>query len=96
MTESDESPPFATAEEFPESEGVEVLQNAAREMIIAARAMLDIAEEVVADPRAIGTVISAITATTTELFRSASHRAPLHGVGRDDDDLDDFEHIDIE
>lgn len=65
-------------------EGVEHLQNAARELIAAARAFLDVAEEVVDDPGSLG----AFTATLSDLADLATGRAgaaPTRHATRDAD-----------
>ncbi len=73
------------------AKGVEALQSAAREMIAAARAMLDVADELVADPRAVGTVVEAMSAWAGRASRAASSPPGRSGRpgsvdGSDDDD----------
>lgn len=58
-------------------EGAEHLQAAAREFIAAARTMLDVAEEVIADPKAIGEVFSSLANVTNDLIRSAAQSKPM-------------------
>lgn len=59
--------------------GVEHLQRAAREVIAASRALLDVAEELVEDPRGVAGI--------AELLGSLAARAPRPGAaGRSGDD----------
>lgn len=58
------------------AEGIEHLQRAAREMIAASRAALDVAERLVDDPDSIGRIGAAIG--------SAAERARRAGTSRDD------------
>jgi hypothetical protein len=62
--------------------GLEHLQRAAREMIAASRALLDVAEELVEDPKAASGIIDLLGSVTSRPSRSAGRAAP-HG---DDDD----------
>jgi len=68
----------------PLGRGVEALQAAAPEVITATRAMLDVAEDLVRDPRAASTVLGAVDAMSRAAGRFAPGRA-----APDDDDLDD-------
>jgi hypothetical protein len=77
------------ADELPP--GVELLQNAALQLIGAAKAFLDVAERVVQDPRAVAEVaatIGAVAKAAIESIRPAAH---------DDEPAppDDVQHIDI-
>jgi hypothetical protein len=67
--------------------GVEAIQAAATEVIAAARAMLDVADELVHDPQTAGAVIDAFAsvARAATRFSPGAERAP-GGAGRDDDD----------
>lgn len=72
--------------------GMEALQGAAREMIAAARAMLDVADDLVSDPSTVGEVLSALSAMAAPLRQAgpgggsdAGGRGPHAG----DDDEDD-------
>ncbi len=78
------------------SESVDVFQNAALELIGAARNALDAAEELVTDPHAIGTAWESLRGVATEFLRAAAH--PPRGHGRDDadDDADRFTTIPVE
>ena len=81
------------------AEGVELFQNAALELIGAARNALDAAEELVADPHAIGTAVESLRGIAAEVLRAATPVA-RHGGERDadpdgEDDDDDFHHIRI-
>lgn len=58
-------------------EGSELLQAAAREFIAAARTMLDAAEDVIADPKAIGAVFGSLANVTNDLIRSAAQSNPM-------------------
>ncbi len=57
------------------SAGVEHLQNAAREMIAAARLFLDAAEEVVEDPQVVSELGGAVRGVVSDLARAADRRA---------------------
>jgi hypothetical protein len=63
-------------------EGLEHLQAAAREFIAAARAMLDVAEELVDDPSTVGTIVGALGA----MVKAATAPAPSGGGAAPDDD----------
>lgn len=72
-------------------EGIEHLQAAAREMIRATRSLLDAAEELVDDPRAVqglaGTIATVAQAAASRLRTDAGAGVP--SGGDDDDDGDD-------
>jgi hypothetical protein len=71
------------------AKGVEALQSAAQEMIAAARAMLDVADELVRDPRAAGTVVEAMSSfARRQANRAASSPPGRPGGGDDDEDGD--------
>jgi hypothetical protein len=67
------------------SEGLAHLQAAAREAIAAARAFLDVAEDLVGDPAA----ASAIVDTLGSVVRAAAARGRAASGGRDDGGDDD-------
>ncbi len=82
------------------AEGVELFQNAALELIGAARNALDAAEELVADPHAIGTAVESLRGIAAEVVRAASPttRHGTSGSGDNEDDAEDgdgFQHIRI-
>jgi hypothetical protein len=56
-------------------EGIQYLQAAARELIHAARALLDVAEDVIDDPAAIATLMSALGAMGDAARRRATTAA---------------------
>ena len=73
--------------------GMEALQGAARELIAAARAMLDVADDLVSDPRTVGGVLSALSAMAAPLRQAgtgggsdAGRRGPDDGEDEDDGD----------
>lgn len=68
------------------AKGVEALQSAAQEMIAAARAMLDVADELVRDPRAAGTVVEAMSSFARRQANSAASSPPGRPDGGDDED----------
>lgn len=71
------------------AKGAEALQSAAREMIAAARAMLDVADELVRDPRAVGTVVEAMSSYARRRASGAAWPPPARpGEGGDEDDGD--------
>lgn len=83
------------------SEGTDLLQVAAREFIAAARTMLDVAEEAIADPTVIRTALGSFAGMTNELIRSAAQRpqrmkSHRENVVEADDPDDGFEHIVVE
>ena len=53
-------------------EGLEHLQAAARELIAAARAVLDVAEELVNDPETVSTVVGAVSGLVQAAGRAAA------------------------
>jgi len=72
-------------------EGLEHLQTAAHEMIKAARAFLDVAEELVTDPQTSATLLGFLDSVA-----GAAGRARSPGDDRDDrDDGDPVEHIPV-
>jgi hypothetical protein len=76
------------------ADGVAHLQAAARELIAAARAMLDVAEDLVADPGAVTAVVDAfgsIVRTAARAARDAT--ATVHEA--DDDDRHGVERIQV-
>ena len=82
-------------------DGTDVLQAAAREFISAARTMLDVAEEVVSDPRGLGPALSTLAGMTNELLRAAAHSNPMAhwragDVPPDDDPDDGFQRIHVD
>ncbi|MEZ5180395.1 MAG: hypothetical protein R2702_00710 [Acidimicrobiales bacterium] len=64
--------------------GVEHLQRAAREVIAASRALLDVAEELVEDPQGVAGLVEALTGAAGRFARSAA--APGDEAGADGDD----------
>jgi hypothetical protein len=73
-------------------EGLEHLQSAARELIAAARAMLDVAEDLVNDPEAVASVAGTVGALG-DLVRQ---RRPAATKPDADDDESDVERITIQ
>jgi hypothetical protein len=82
----------------PASEGAERFQAAARELIDAARTMLDAAEEAVADPHVFRTALGSLRGLADDVFRVASQANPMgHRARRDEpDDPDEFHHIRVD
>jgi len=82
----------------PASEGAERFQAAARELIDAARTMLDAAEEAVADPHVFHTALGSLRGLADDVFRVASQANPMgHRARRDEpDDPDEFHHIRVD
>lgn len=74
-------------------EGLEHLQTAAEELIAAARAFLDVAEEVVTDPKTADSLLGLLDSVTTLATRGRSGRAS--GAGRSDEGDDPVEHIPV-
>lgn len=74
-------------------EGLEHLQAAAREFISAARAMLDVAEELVDDPSTVGTIVGALGA----MVKAATSPAPSSRGATSEDDAGGgrVEHIQV-
>jgi len=86
MTASDEGtvPPGAWDDQDPRLQaGLDHLQRAAREMIAASRALLDVAEELVEDPKAASGIIDLLGSVAGRPGRSAGRVDPDEG---DDDD----------
>ncbi|MGN6694717.1 MAG: hypothetical protein ACTHN0_11125 [Aquihabitans sp.] len=91
MTTADEDPPASSAgdpgawsDQDPRLQaGLEHLQRAAREMIAASRALLDVAEELVEDPKAASGIIDLLGSVAGRSGRQAGRAAPHDG---DDDD----------
>jgi hypothetical protein len=75
------------------AEGLQHLQTAAREAIAAARAFLDVAEDLVADPAAVSAVVDAVGSAV----RTAA-RLGRDAAGRADDDATEgrVQHIRVE
>jgi len=69
------------------ADGVAHLETAAKEMIEAARAFLDVAEEVVGDPRTVEGLLSALTSLAERV---------TPGRADDGDSGSGLEHIDLE
>jgi hypothetical protein len=69
-------------------DGLDHLQRAAREMIAASRALLDVAEELVEDPHTVGAVVGAVGSFAKMATRAArpGRRAPHADDDPDDDD----------
>ena len=63
--------------------GLEHLQRAAREMIAASRALLDVAEELVEDPKAAAGIVDLLGSVAPRRARGAA--APSSADGPDDD-----------
>ena len=70
-------------------EGIDHLQRAAREVIAASRALLDVAEELVEDPHAAGDVgrfVASLTGQAQRWAGSLTRSAPAGHRDPDDDD----------
>lgn len=65
MTSAGDEAEFDTESDVRMADGIEHLQRAARELIAASRAVLDVAEQLVDDPDTIGRVGAAIGSLTT-------------------------------
>jgi hypothetical protein len=79
-------------------DGVELFQAAARDLIDAARSMLDVAADVIEDPAAIGAALQTVRSMTSEVLRSATRHGAA-GQGPDASDPDDaasFQRIDLD
>ncbi|HET8929519.1 MAG TPA: hypothetical protein VFN21_02560 [Acidimicrobiales bacterium] len=79
-------------------DGVELFQAAARDLIDAARSMLDVAADVIEDPAAIGAALQTVRSMTSEVLRSATRHGAA-GRGPDASDPDDdasFQRIDLD
>ncbi len=74
-------------------EGLEHLQTAAEELIAAARAFLDVAEEVVTDPKTADSLLGLLDSVAGLAKRSRPGRAS--GSGRPEDGDDPVEHIPV-
>ena len=69
-------------------DGVQHLQRAAQESIAAVRALLDVVEELVADPRTVDTLLSGLS-SLTDITKSGivdKHRSPPRDPAGGDDD----------
>lgn len=98
---SDENPADDSADTDGVAAGVEQFQKAALDALRAARAMIDAAESIVSDPKAIESVIATVadaardaTRTVAGFAAAAARSATDDGPG-DDDDESGFETIDI-
>lgn len=90
---------FSQATEPPRStEPADLFANAARDLIEAARHALDIAEELIDDPKAIGAAFDAVRSVASDVARGASRHVPFaDGDSRaHDDDDDDFQFIPVD
>lgn len=88
---------FESTEAHGAPDAVEVFQNAALELIAAARNALDVAEELVADPHAIGVALESVKGIATEVLRSARPGGPPAPRPRADAaDVDDFQSIRVD
>jgi hypothetical protein len=79
-------------------EGVEHLQSAARELIAAARAFLDVAEDVVRDPKVAEGLLAGLgdlADTARTAARDAARRATERGDGSGDEDDGGVQHIHV-
>lgn len=76
------------------AEGLAHLQAAAKEAIAAARAFLDVAEELVADPAAVSSVVDAV-GTVVRTAARKGREATGHGRRDGDDDEPRVQHIRI-
>lgn len=70
-------------------QGLEHLQAAAREMIQATRSLLDAAEELVEDPKA----VQGLVGTLATVAQAAAGRFRPSAASSDDDDDDDDGHV---
>jgi hypothetical protein len=75
---------FQDVEDDRAADGLAHLQAAAREAIAAARAFLDVAEEIVGDPKAVSSIVDAVGS----VVRTAADRARA-ATGANPDDPDD-------
>lgn len=79
------------------SDGVELFQQAARELIAAARNALDAAEDLVDDPRVIGTTLESLRDIATETLRAARPVVrPRPGRTARTDDAVDYQAIPVD
>lgn len=69
-------------------QGLEHLQAAAREMIQASRSLLDAAEQLVDDPRAVQDLVATLGSVAAAAANRLRTDAPRAGDGDDDDDDD--------
>jgi len=69
--------------------GIEALQAAAHEMITAAKAVLEVADDLVGDPRTVGDLLSAVTSVVATSRREAWPGGGSHTRGEDQPDDDD-------
>lgn len=93
-----EAPPGDRSREERPPPGVDALQAAAREAILATRALLDVAEALVDDPemaQRMGSIVRAATGAATRAARAAGGSGP--GPGRDEgpDDGDGVQRIPV-
>lgn len=84
----DDAPDPTTAAQDRAREGIDHLQNAARELIAAARAALDVAEDLIDDPDTITSVIGP-AGQLGALGDLVRHLLPTSRVGRDAEGDDD-------
>jgi len=72
-------------------EGLDRLQRAAKDTITAVRAVLDVAEDLVEDPRAVGTVLGTVGSLAEAVLRGARRPSPgrSDGAGTPDDGDDE-------
>ena len=68
--------------------GMDHLQRAAHEVIAASRALLDVAEEMVDDPRSAGNLLGMLSSVSNMAARMARSAAPGQGGDIDGDDDD--------
>lgn len=69
------------------NESIELFQNAALELIAAARTALDTAEDLVTDPQAVGVALESLRDLAGEFVRSARPGARDRSTAFDDDDF---------
>lgn len=74
-------------------DGIEHLQTAARELIQAARAVLDVAEELVADPNAVASLVSTFGSIADAAARMMPGAASQPRPSGDDSDDDRIQRI---
>ncbi len=79
------------------NEGVDLLQAAARDAIVAARSLLDVAEELLDDPAALGAAVTSLRSAAGGFLRGAAGREPHPGeYGSPSADPEGYEHIDLD
>src|SRR3954451_10665548 len=86
--ESNEGVPDSGSQSASVQDGVMHLQRAAHESIAAVRALLDVAEELVADPRTLNTILSSL-GSLADLTKSGimdKQRLPTQDPASGDDD----------